>query len=297
MGKQAIDAKRGQYFWVSPYRPTLIGIDTPHKEGEHPLWDERIGLPPEENMIRNIAVRGVLEAVACRKNGKHKDGPFAGEDLLEVIDGRQRVKACRLAYDRAIAAGEEPPLLKIEIVRGSEETHHGIMISKNELRRSDGAAVRAKKAGRLIQLGHEVSDVANMFGVTEENVENWLRFNELILPVRRAVDQGKINYSSALQLCGKSREAQEKALPKLLEVAGTTNGKRGVTTRIAKRIAEGEEPSKPKRFLTPAQARALAQDEEFFESLSDDAQELLRIFGGEDRINRVAGLREALEAR
>ena len=87
MAKQAIaDAKRLNAFGVDPDHLCVVGIDTKHKEGEHPLWDERIHRKLHEPFIANLMAVGVLEPILVRKNG----------ETLEVIDGRQRVLSARV---------------------------------------------------------------------------------------------------------------------------------------------------------------------------------------------------------
>jgi hypothetical protein len=101
--KTAIDAKRGNLFLVPPEDITIIGLDT--EDGpEHPLFDERVLLPVDEALARNIAIHGVIEPVVIRKNG---------DDVIEVIDGRQRVRSARLANERLEAEGKEPVLVPV----------------------------------------------------------------------------------------------------------------------------------------------------------------------------------------
>ncbi|WP_242609785.1 ParB N-terminal domain-containing protein [Achromobacter xylosoxidans] len=56
-----------------------------------PLYDARVHLAVDEALARNIDYQGVLEPIAVSKN------PETGE--TEVVFGRQRVKAARLANE------------------------------------------------------------------------------------------------------------------------------------------------------------------------------------------------------
>lgn len=291
MGKQAIaNAARGQVFYVHPNRVTIIGRDTEHRAGEHPLFDERAHRSPDEARVRNIRVYGVKHAVTVRKNGTHATGKFKGEDVLEVIDGRGRAIDCREAYTLAEKAGEEPPLLKIEFLREDEDTQVGVMISLNELRNGDTPMAKAKKAGRIIGMGRSIADVATMFGVTEMGVRQWLALLDLAKPVQKAVERGDIAASAATQLGKLSHEEQEAKLSELIATA--PKGKRP-TAQKARQHVNGDDALR----LTPGAARKiLKKHDEWVRELSDDARILLQAFAGEpNAIKRVKGLSAILK--
>ena len=59
MGKQALDFKRGATFKIPPARPLVIGVDTKHKKGEHPLWDPRSFWDLNPDVIESMVEHGV----------------------------------------------------------------------------------------------------------------------------------------------------------------------------------------------------------------------------------------------
>lgn len=290
MSKQAIPgAKRGTIFYVDPYRVTIIGRDTTHGAGDHPLYDERALRDPDETRVRNIRTYGVKETVKVRKNGRDEDG----QDVLEVIDGRGRTIDCREAYDRAEKAGEEPPLLKVEIERSDEDTQVGIMISMNEQRAEDTPMNRARKAVRVLAMNRSVDDVANMFGVTTKTIDNWRKLVTLSKKVQKAIDQGKIAASAALPLIKLSHQGQDEKLSELLEDA-KENGKKP-TARNTKSKLDPEVRARPFR-LTKSVAIKLVEREDFVEELSPDAHALLRFIGGDpEAVKDVPGLEGLIE--
>lgn len=93
---------------------------------KHPLYDERVNLEPSEAMILNIIQYGVIEPVIVWKD------PETGKTL--VVDGRQRVKACREANKRIRKAGGEPHRIPAITRRADAGTSVGLMISTNEQR-------------------------------------------------------------------------------------------------------------------------------------------------------------------
>ena len=194
MGKSALDAKRGNIFMIEPERLTLV------TDKEHPLYDPRVEDAPEERMIANISMHGVLEPILVRKNGT----------AIEVIAGRGRTKSAIEANRRMVAEGK-PPLLVPVIVRGGADADlFGVMISENEIRRDDTMLVKGSKARKLLNLGYTAQQIAVTFGVSRQAVETWLAAEELPQQIKDAVESGETTATAALQLGKHSREEQVK---------------------------------------------------------------------------------------
>lgn len=305
MGSQAFDGPRGQHFYADPYRVAVIGLagregsgplDTAHGKDEHELWDERVLLPVDHAMVANIRTRGVLEAVKVRKNGKYTSGKHAGEDIIEVVDGRSRTRACRLAQQKAEAAGETPPLLKIEFVKSGDVGFClGVMVSANEHRREDQPHVKAEKAARILALGHPVEDVANMFGVTDSCVRQWRKFAGLEPAVRKAVGAGKLTFSAAVKLHGLSGEAQRGQLAELI-AAGEAGEAPTAAAAGRAAVRGGKRPPQTRTVLSRGKLRKFAEDEDFMSGLSRDARALVRVLlGNADSVTQVPGLSKLLK--
>lgn len=293
MGKQAIPgAGRGQVFYIPADRVTIIGFDTKHKKGEHPLWDERAAEPPSESLVRNIAVHGVKNAVKIRKNGLHEKGPYEGEHVLEVIDGRDRTKSCREAAKRADKAGEVAPLLKVEFERGSEDAQVSTMIMLNEQRKDDGIMVKAAKATRVLGMGHTEEQVANLFGVEVQSVNRWRKLVELAPAVQRAIELGKISATAAVRLHKLGHDEQIEKLAELI-----ANGQRPTAAQASDKV-KPETKRRSVQLLPKRKLNKIIQDEQWVASLSEDAQALLRVFYGDKRaVGLVPGLRERLKEK
>ena len=192
MGKTAIDAKRGTIFMLEPERLTLV------TDKGHPLYDPRVEDPPDENMVANIAMHGVLEPVIVRKNG----------DAIEVVAGRGRTKAAAEANRRLKAEGK-PPMLVPAIMRGGDDADlFGVMISENEIRREDSMIVKGGKARKLLNMGYSVPQIAVTFGATRQAVESWLAADGLPARIKDAVEAGEISATAALQASGLPRDEQ-----------------------------------------------------------------------------------------
>lgn len=302
MGKQVFDGPRKQHFYADPFRVCVVGLlgkegdgpqDTPHTgKDSHPLWDERVNLPVDMDLSRNISAYGVLETVKVRKRGQYPAGhDLEGQDIIEVIDGRQRTRSCRVAAKDAKAAGEVPPLLKIEFMKISDDVASGVMISTNEQRRDDLPSAKARKAARVLGFGHSVADVALMFGVSKVTIGQWTKFGELDPKVTAMVDAGALSFSAAVQLHPLNPTEQVTKAKEL-----TASGPPTVAATKAK--VAGAVPTPTKRtILTKGQLRKLTADGSFLAE-HPVARALLQVMGGDrEAVGDVPGLNAFLEGR
>ena len=192
MAKTAIEAPRGTVFYFAPEQLTLV------RDTSHPLYDPRVEDPPDERMVANIAMHGVLEPIIARKNG----------DLIEVVIGRGRTKAAIEANRRFAAEGKQPINVPVVLRRGADPDPDlfGIMVAENEVRRDDSMIVKGEKARKLLNFGYTVQQVAVTFGATRQAVESWLAADGLPADVKGAVEAGDISATAALQLAGGAKE-------------------------------------------------------------------------------------------
>ena len=220
MGKAAFDGKRGDVFYLAP---EIIGSVI---SKEAVLYDPRVELPLDENLVKNIMVHGVITPViVCKQGG-----------CAVVIDGRQRVKAAREANKRLTAEGKQPLLVPCILRKDTEEDLFGVSVSANEQRQDDSPLLKAQKAAKLQHMGKTAAEVAILFGVTPQAVYQWGKLLECAAPVRKAVEQGLLAASAAVQLAGLPSAEQENKLEELL---AASNGKRP-TARKARAAAAGK---------------------------------------------------------
>jgi ParB family chromosome partitioning protein len=189
----------------------IIGHDT--RDGaEHPLYDPRMKLPPDDAMVLNIMELGVLEPILARKNGAQ----------TEVIDGRRRVINAREANKRLRARGEEELLVETKYKRGDDGLLFGMSVSSNEIRLDDTPMAKADKARRLIDMGKSEEYAAKIFGVSVTAIKQWLKLLDLSAYVRNKVDKAEISASAAAKFADLSHAEQKEAVDSLLK---ETNGK------------------------------------------------------------------------
>jgi ParB family transcriptional regulator, chromosome partitioning protein len=236
MSKTAVEAPRGTIFKLEPEKLTLV------TDRNNPLFDERVLMQPSEAMVRNIMWQGVIETVGITKD-------------LEVIYGRQRVKAAIIANERLREQGKELIRVKCEVVRGEGKDLFSMCVSENEHREDDSPIAKAMKANRMLQLGASNDEVCVAFGVTKQAVRNWLAVLDLSSVIKKAIDDGEITATAALALGKLPKEEQQAKLEEM-----KTQGGR-VTTERARRAASSDSTDSRPRMRSRKEIEAKLKDE------------------------------------
>lgn len=282
--KAALTGKRMNMFGMNPDDLVIIGLDTDHEEGEHPLWDERINLPLDESLIRNITVFGVIKPVIVRKNGK----------VPEVVDGRRRVRAAREALKRQRESGQVELVVPVIAQRGEDLSTFGVMVLANEFRVDDGMLGKARKLAHLLRMGASTADAAITFGVTEASIRNWTKLLDCDPQILEAVDNDQLPASAAADLAVLPREEQVKKLEELQAEAGPGNK---VTTRQTQRVKRSA-TSKPGTKVHSAPRKPVLKalvEKSTTARVPDVLVAAVRWFLGESDGSDIAGLAEVLE--
>lgn len=180
-------------------------------EPNSPLYDERVHLPEDEDMARNIDYQGVLEPIAVSKN------PETGE--TEMVIGRQRVKNARLANKWRRERGAAPIQVPGYVHKGNRRDALDVIVSENEVRQADSPLGRAEKMRRLMAIGRSEQEVAVVFGCKVATVRNTLALLECTAAVQKAVESGAINMTHATQLA-KLEPAEQRTKVTELVAAG-----------------------------------------------------------------------------
>jgi ParB family chromosome partitioning protein len=249
-----------------------------------PLYDERAELPLDEALVLNIMFapdgvpQGVLEPALVARNTETGD--------VEVIDGRQRVKAAREANKRLKKQGLEPIRVPAMVQRANGHRLMGMLISANEHRQNDTPLGKAKKAQRYIDLGRGEDEVATLLGISKASVKNLLSLLDAPAAVRNAVEAGKITASDGYRLSKlEPAEAKEK-VAELMEKAPRTPGKkRSRNAKKAREIVGGSESKISKKAENAIATDIAAWIDQEWKDAPDDLTK--RIRGGEWR--RIRG--------
>lgn len=212
------------------------------EDEKSPLYDERVHLPLDPHLVDNILfapdgiAQGVLEPGLVRRNNE--------TGKVEVVDGRQRVKALREANKRLKKQGMELLRFPGMVQRANDHRLMGMLISANEHRQNDSPMGRAKKAQRYIDLGRDESEVATLLGISAQSVKNLLSLLDAPAAVRAAVDGGKVSVSDGYKLARLEPAEAKGKLAELLEKAPRTPGKRrSKNAAKAREIVGGKKPA------------------------------------------------------
>lgn len=230
MAKNSIDvygaSGKGNVLSMDPDKLTLV------TDPKHPLYDRRVHQAPNPKTVRNYRAQGVLEPVLFYKD------PETGENL--VIDGRRRVINARELNRQLVEAGEEPitiPAIPKRVMRDSDKSFVGMMVSTNEIREEDSPINRAEKMARMLDVGHTEDAIAVAFGVEVPTVRSALKLLDCCMAVRDAVEAEQITVSHALKLAKLSPDEQRAKVQALIDAA---DGKEGhARSRAQKAVLSG----------------------------------------------------------
>lgn len=249
MGKNSIDVYgaegKSNALFFDPEKLVLV------TDPKHPLYDKRVHLPVREKMVLNIMHQGVLQAILITKD------PESGE--VQVVAGRQRVKAAREANRRLREKGCEPVLVPAMVRSAKADdraaTMAGVMVSENEIREDDTPLGRAEKMAQLRGYGRSEDSLAVLFGCTPQTVRNTLALLECPQVVREAVESGKVNVGHALALSKLDPAEQREKVKALINAGETTKGH--AKARAQRAIVSPDKPRmKTKREIREAMEEA-----------------------------------------
>jgi ParB-like chromosome segregation protein Spo0J len=206
------------------------------------LYDERVENDFKESLVVNMMYQpepdgppqGVLKVLLGRRN--------AETGKVEIIDGRQRTKACREANRRLKKQGAELLRLPVLLKRANDVRSMAMLISSNEHTTEDSPLKKAHKAQRYIDLGRDESEVGALLGLSRQSVKSLLSLLDAPASVRNAVEMGKITARDGYKLARLAPDEAKVKVAELLEHAPRTPGKkRSPNAKRAREILGGGE--------------------------------------------------------
>lgn len=209
---------------VMHFDPGALTIVT---DAKHPLYDSRSDQPLSDEFICNVDFHGILEPVLIRKNTETDD--------LEVVAGRQRVRAAIEANKRRKKRGDKLLLVPAIVKRGEDLSMMGVMASENEARVANTPMQRAALMQRMLNRGATEKDIATSMACSSATVKNLLALLEAPAAVRNAVQSGKVTTAEAYKL---SKMPAKEARAKLAEVTSAAPRERGKRNGVTKQRAE-----------------------------------------------------------
>ena len=208
--------------------------------------ESRLEIP--EEMIRNVMFYGVLKPILVRRNG----------DTLEVVDGRRRVMAARLANARLRERGEEIIRVPFVLKSGADELLAGMMISANEMRKDYDPMAKAINALKLKEKHGKSSEQIGLdFGVSAATVDRWLALNNLVPEVQRAISNKEITVIAGEALSTVDRDKQ---VQKMKEIIKSGGGKSPTGKQIKDSVKTGKPIEKTPRPRPTKEIRARLEE-------------------------------------
>jgi ParB family chromosome partitioning protein len=148
-------------------------------------------------LARSIAKTGLLQPVLVTREGER----------YRILAGERRVRAARQA-----GLSEVPVLVR----EGVADRDHLLLALVENVQRRDLTALEEAEAYRHLRedFGLTQEDVADRVGKDRATVANALRLLKLAVPVREALESGKITAGHARALLGLSSAADQESLAK-----------------------------------------------------------------------------------
>lgn len=281
-------AKRKDMWELDPTECIVIGVDTEHAEGEHPLreTDDRMDTPLEEAFISSIEKKGVEISIGVRRSN---------EGSIEVIYGRRRVLATRIANERRLAKGETPHLVPAVLRRIDDKEAVEKMILENEQRRADTPLAKAKKLKIALKYGHTDASAAEAFGVSITAIRNWKKMNDLAPEVVHAIQTDEMRSSAAMDLAHLPKEEQVAELEILRKEKEKTGAKK-ITVKATTRNRRQNTGSKASTPFKPPKKKTISQLIRRSDTigLSEETINAIKWLTGHAEADAVFGLTEAL---
>lgn len=240
MAKNSIDAYgaagKTNLLLMDPDKLTIVEDDTGSA-----LYDpDRANLPVDEALVLNIMTFGVIEPVVIWKD------PETG--IVYVVDGRQRVKACREANQRLKKQGCTPLQISCVVRRGDGKHMMGVMIS-SFIRQDDTPLGRARKLARYLDLGHSEEQASVTFGISVSSVKNLLTLNDAPRAIQKAVETRRVTATDGVKLAKMDPEAAKAKLAELPPAAPRGERRPRAAARKAKEVLGGKTGALGKREL------------------------------------------------
>jgi ParB family chromosome partitioning protein len=206
---------------------------------KHALYDERVEIPVNEEVVASIMLTGVNQPIHVWKNRE------TGEVI--VLDGKQRVKNTIEANRRLKKQGLPAKQIPGIAFKGDQQHALGKMVILNEGRQDPTPSVRAHLAERLLNAGYEEAQVGTILHLKPGTLRNYRAFLECTSSVKSAVESGKLAITFTYGLAKLEPAAQKKKLATLLEAAKGVEGSHRRGKKM--RAASGELRSRSKKEI------------------------------------------------
>jgi ParB family transcriptional regulator, chromosome partitioning protein len=237
------------------------------KDKKHPLYDDRVEYPLNEELIASIMFGGVNVPIKVWKDSESGD--------VVVLDGKQRCANAHEANKRLKKDGQPTRQIPGIAFKGSLKAALAQMIILNKGRQDTTPQADARSAERLLEAGYSEPEVGTILHLKPGTLKNYLALLSCPAVVRAAVDKGDLQPTDAYKLSKLEPAEQKEKLATMLEAAKGVVGKRRRAKKM--RAATGEKKMRSRKEV----AAMLAVLVEKFGSAAQGTIDLLRWVMGE----------------
>ncbi len=216
-----------------------------------PEWELRCEIKPET--VANIVALGVLESITV----SDLDGTYW------IVDGRRRYSHWTEACKEWKKLGEPIKPIICNVQRIKKELGDLIAVACNEHRLDDSPLKKIDRATSLLAIGHSEENVCHSFGISKQQLKNWLKSDSLCPAVKKLVEKGEIAITAATKFADLEPAQQKEEVEKLIEsgvkptvkaaikaASGEKQERKGWTRKEFKDFCENEAmPSEFREFV------------------------------------------------
>lgn len=164
--------------------------------------------PTPKWLVNSILRNGVTTPIKCRRGAK-----VDGEYQMEIVVGRQRVKAAREANKILVKQGKDPVTVKVESVVGDDAYMLFLMQSENSERVEMSALEKAETAAMAINRGTpEQKVITDSFRGSRADFDRHMALLNCHADVIAAVEDGRVSIKAIDTFTALPREKQQAVL-------------------------------------------------------------------------------------
>ena len=219
--KRADSAPRQEVKMYDPDEVVIIGVDTDDGPSHWGYDEESNKNPLLEADVLFTCENGIIQNVLARRDG----------DKVVIVAGRGRTRQLREANKRRKAEGLPMWYLPVRIVKGDSRKMLVLKHGENSHRREQSPFARAQQAYELAQQFPE-DQAATILGLGLVQFRSVLKLLDVGPAVKKAVMQGDLMPTAAIELAALSEVEQTTQLAAIMATAAAGGGK--PTTRDVK---------------------------------------------------------------
>jgi ParB-like chromosome segregation protein Spo0J len=222
MGSSAMNidgvTRRSDLLWAKPHSILIPGFDKNEAIGDSNWFAfcPRVDRPIDDAFLASVRESGVREPIDA-----YRDGTRIG-----ALAGRRRVRAARAVWDEQAKNGiAESQRITVPFVirKGSPDELFLVNVEENAQRADLTPVDRAQLMQHMLNRGASKITVGIAFGCTARTVDNAITVLECSPKVQRALSEGSLPVTSAVDFAKMPRGDQDSALSRMLD-EGTTKG-------------------------------------------------------------------------